>query len=235
MKPTVVAKHGGAIKAIRTINDLLITGSWDKTVSFWDGKSSKPGITISLGHKVFSLDVEGNMLVVGTAEREVKVFDVRRLLQGNTDPAFQCVPLKFQLRSVRVMPDQKGFLASSISGRVRVEYVGNATSSFSYRCHRDGDNVYSVNNTTFHPNGCFATCGSDGGINFWDKDSKQRLKAFPRHNNTISAAEFNPNGTLLAYAVSYDYTMGAAHTAKTLPNEIYVMKVAPKDIAPRRR
>lgn len=31
---------------------------------------------------------------------------------------------------------------------------------------------------TFHPEfGTFVTAGSDGTFNFWDKDSKQRLKA----------------------------------------------------------
>ena len=28
--------------------------------------------------------------------------------------------------------------------------------------------------------GTFVTCGSDGAYNFWDKDSKQRLKAMTR-------------------------------------------------------
>jgi WD40 repeat protein len=39
--------------------------------------------------------------------------------------------------------------------------------------------IYSVDCITFHPTfGTFATTGSDGTFNFWDKDSRQRLKAF---------------------------------------------------------
>lgn len=30
----------------------------------------------------------------------------------------------------------------------------------------------------FKVHGTFATAGSDGAFNFWDKDSKQRLKVF---------------------------------------------------------
>lgn len=57
-------------------------------------------------------------------------------------------------------------------------------SNFSFKCHRkdqlpakDKTLVYSVNDINFHPvHGTFSTSGSDGTINFWDKDAKQRLK-----------------------------------------------------------
>ena len=41
--------------------------------------------------------------------------------------------------------------------------------------------IYAVDCITFHPTyGTFATTGSDGTFNFWDKDSRQRLKAFSK-------------------------------------------------------
>ena len=54
--------------------------------------------------------------------------------------------------------------------------------------------------------GTFATAGSDGTYNFWDKDSKQRLKAMAKcsyANNVpapIPCAAFNRNGSIYAYA-----------------------------------
>lgn len=52
------------------------------------------------------------------------------------------------------------------------------------QCHRKDDpapskssSVYAVNDIKFHPYGTFATAGSDGTINFWDKESKTRLKS----------------------------------------------------------
>jgi mRNA export factor len=47
----------------------------------------------------------------------------------------------------------------------------------------------------------FATSGSDGAYNFWDKDSKQRLKALQRCNQPIPCSAFNHDGTIFAYAV----------------------------------
>ena len=58
--------------------------------------------------------------------------------------------------------------------------------NFSFKCHRrdqsptqkDQSLVYAVNDITFHPvHGTFSTCGSDGTINFWDKDARTRLKS----------------------------------------------------------
>ena len=58
-------------------------------------------------------------------------------------------------------------------------HVRQSTQSrnFTFKCHRDGNEVYAVTSMCFHPqHGTFVTTGSDGAYNFWDKDSKQRLK-----------------------------------------------------------
>ena len=56
-----------------------------------------------------------------------------------------------------------------------------------------------------------ATTGSDGTFNFWDKDSRQRLKAFGKASAPIPTGAFNRDGTIFAYAVSYDWSKGSEH------------------------
>jgi len=63
-----------------------------------------------------------------------------------------------------------------------------------------------VNDIHFHPNGAFATVGSDGTFNFWDKDQKQRLRAFPKRDLPIVAGQFSASGEQFAYAVCYDWS-----------------------------
>jgi mRNA export factor len=58
--------------------------------------------------------------------------------------------------------------------------------------------------------GTFVTTGADGAFNFWDKDSKQRLKAMGKANNPIPCGNFNRDGSIYAYAVSYDWSRGYA-------------------------
>lgn len=89
-------------------------------------------------------------------------------------------PLKYQTRCVTAFPDRTGYLVGSIEGRVAVQHVDDAQSSknFTFKCHREGQDIYAVNACIFHPTqGTFVTTGADGCYNFWDKDSKQRLKA----------------------------------------------------------
>ena len=72
--------------------------------------------------------------------------------------------------------------------------------------------IYAVNHITFHPTyGTFATTGSDGTFNFWDKDSRQRLKAFGKASLPIPVGAFNRDGTIFAYATSYDWSKGSEH------------------------
>ncbi|KAF7821181.1 protein RAE1 [Senna tora] len=49
----------------------------------------------------------------------------------------------------------------------------------------------------------FATSGSDGAFNFWDKDSKQRLKAMLRCSQPIPCSTFNNDGSIFAYSVHF--------------------------------
>ena len=66
-------------------------------------------------------------------------------------------------------------------------HANNNQPASNSQCHREqlpANNpnspidIYAVNSVAFHPQfGTFATAGSDGTYNFWDKDSKQRLKA----------------------------------------------------------
>ena len=66
------------------------------------------------------------------------------------------------------------------------------------QCHRKDEPapskssaVYAVNDIKFHPYGTFSTAGSDGTINFWDKESKTRLKS-ESSCCTIDGTEPNP-------------------------------------------
>ena len=119
----------------------------------------------------------------------------------------------------------------SIEGRVAVQHVDEAQQSknFTFKCHRDGADVYSVNNIDFHPQfGTFVTAGSDGSYNFWDKDSKQRLKAMTRGNLPIPCGKYNRDGAVYAYAASYDWTEGhAKYNPATMKN--YVLLHNPQD------
>lgn len=94
--------------------------------------------------------------------------------------------------------------------------------NFTFKCHRDNNDIYAVNSMCFHPvYGTFVTAGGDGTYSFWDKDSKQRLKAMPKNPLPIISGSFNRDGTIYAYALSYDWSRGyAEYNPQTAKNTI---------------
>jgi WD40 repeat protein len=71
-------------------------------------------------------------------------------------------------------------------------YTAAQSKNFTFKCHREQTDIYAVNDIKFHPtHGTFVTAGADGVFNFWDKDSKQRLKQMGKCNAPIPCGEFS--------------------------------------------
>ncbi|KLO17102.1 WD40 repeat-like protein [Schizopora paradoxa] len=227
-----VAQHDAPIKCVRWIDSpqggILATGSWDKTVKYWDLRSPNPIATVNLPERCYTMDVVYPLMVVGCAERHIQIFN---LTNPTTPYRTQQSPLKWQTRVVSCFPSADGYAIGSIEGRVAIHYVedNKQNHNFSFKCHRkeqsptakDQQLVYSVNDINFHPiHGTFSTCGSDGGLNFWNKEDRIRLKAFEPASGPITTSAFNRTGSIFAYAVSYDWSKGHSGMTATHPNKI---------------
>lgn len=230
---------------------VVITGSYDKTIKYWDMRQSTPAATIQLNERVYAMDVKSPVLVVATAtvsenvvergvqrsERKNKIFVFET---KNPSAPYRTVdsPLKFQHRCVSIFPDKTGFAVGSVEGRVAISHVQekDVAKNFAFKCHRQENDIYAVNSLAFHPYGTFATAGSDGVYAFWDKDAKQRLKLFQRNSNSITAANFNANGSIYAYALSYDWSKGVEYYQRQKePNAIMLHSVQEAEIAKKKR
>ncbi|KAI9664440.1 MAG: RNA export factor gle2 [Bathelium mastoideum] len=239
-----VAAHDAPIRCVETLqvqgNNMLVTGSWDKTVKYWDLRQAQPAVTVNCQDRVYCMDIRDQMLVVGTADRWVNVISLNN--PGTFYKSMQS-PLKWQTRTVACFTDASGYAVGSIEGRCAIQYVEekDQNANFSFKCHRqnlpnqrDGSNVYSVNAISFHPvHGTFSTAGSDGTFHFWDKDAKHRLKGYPEVGGSISATTFNRNGNIFAYAVSYDWHKGYAHNNPQYPNKIMLHPITGDECKPR--
>ena len=81
--------------------------------------------------------------------------------------------------------------------------------------------------------GTFSTAGSDGTFHFWDKDAKHRLKGYPQVGGSITSTQFNKNGQIFAYAVSYDWSKGYQGNNPQYPNKVMLHPVAQEEVKPR--
>ena len=243
---TQVAAHDQPIRCVRMIDvpgqatPVLVTGSWDKTVKYWDLRQSTPVASVNCQERVYSIDSKNQLLVIATADRYINIVNLDKPTEFYKTMQS---PLKWQTRVVTCFTDASGFAIGSIEGRCAIQYVEekDSSSNFSFKCHRqtppntrDISNVYSVNAISFHPvHGTFSTAGSDGTFHFWDKDAKHRLKGYPEVGGTISSTAFNRTGNVFAYAVSYDWSKGYAQNTPQSVNKVMLHAVQADECKPR--
>ena len=244
--PVQVAAHEQPIRICRFVDimgqTMLATGSWDRTVKYWDLRSDKAAATLECQERVYTMDVKNKLMVIGTADRYINIV---ALDKPTSFYKTMQSPLKFQTRVVSCFTDASGFAIGSIEGRCAIQYVEekDASMNFSFKCHRDTptsgpqrdiSNVYAVNAISFHPqHGTFSTAGSDGTFHFWDGVAKHRLKGYPAVGGPISSTAFSRQGTIFAYAVSYDWSQGFQRNTQQTPNKIMLHPVQQEEIKPR--
>ncbi|KAK9791836.1 hypothetical protein WJX73_006514 [Symbiochloris irregularis] len=230
-----VAAHSQPVCHLGFLPDynLLATASWDKTLQYWDLRQPKAVTSVALPERVYAFGLQGNLLVLGLAERHVLIFD----LKNPSRPFKQAMSnLKFQTRCMAAFPGGDGFVQGSLEGRVACQWLdaNSQKNSFSFKCHRDaqGQTIHAVNSVAFHPtmHGTLATAGSDGTVGFWDIKRRQRLKAFPSVGQPISCAAFSSDGALYAYAASYEWSKGYAAPSA---HRVVVHPVAAVEVQPK--
>lgn len=85
----------------------LVSGSWDRTLKFWDPKSNSSQATSShtLPERIYHMDLVGHTLVVAMASRLFQIWDVRNMQSPVSQRESS---LKYMTRAVACMSDQKG-------------------------------------------------------------------------------------------------------------------------------
>ncbi|PVU88112.1 hypothetical protein BB561_006020 [Smittium simulii] len=208
-----VAAHDEPIRNVRFVEapnsaPILATAGWDKKLKYWDLRAQNPVITVDLPERCYAMDSLHPLLVVGTANRQMLIFDL-----NNPGTPFRTYtsPLKYQTKAVSCFLSKNGYALGSIEGRIAIQYAQEAETSknFTYKCHRQETNVYSVNCITHHPTfGTFGTGGSDGNIIFWDREAKTKLGTISNVGAPVTSSSFNRTGDILAYSVGYDWSKG---------------------------
>jgi len=163
------------------------------------------------------------LLVTAHQDRFIHIWDLRKVVTGNFDPIDLIEsPLKYATTSLTVFGDGKGFVVGSIEGRCSVNNYDFDKSDkgkkddFCFKCHRTEDQnkkqgeCFTVNGFAFNRQyNTLVSLGSDGHFYTWNKDLKSKYKSSKKFPSPMTAGDFSHDGSLMAYAVGYDWSMGA--------------------------
>lgn len=231
-----IGQHDAPVRQLAVLDDLglVVTGSWDKTLRFWSFQQATPVMTIPLPERVYAMDAKGSLLVVGCADRHILTYDLQQLQQTQAPLKQSFSALKMQTRCISCFPDKTGYAVGSVEGRCSITYLEDAAKNFTFKCHRQNDQVSAVNSIDFHPSlGTFSTAGGDGTFVFWDKENRQRLKQFSAVGCPITAGRFNATGDLFAYSVSYDWSAGHEPSSRDQPRQILLHQCKDVEVTPK--
>ncbi|PAV83790.1 hypothetical protein WR25_22950 [Diploscapter pachys] len=244
----VVGAHDGPVKTCHWINgnnyQCLMTGSYDKSLRFWDMRQLPKQtmmLKLDLPERVYCADVVYPMAAVGLASKKIFIYNLEGGPQFVKEIESQ---LKYQLRCLSIFRNKDnqpcGFAIGSIEGRVGVQMVetSNTKETFTFKCHRSAElvngyqEIFAVNDITFHPqHGTLITCGSDGRYSMWDKDARTKLKTSEAHPLPITCVHIHASGTILAYAMGYDWSKG--HEGNAQQGSKIVLHKCLEDMRPR--
>ncbi|ORM40923.1 Mitotic checkpoint protein BUB3.1 [Babesia sp. Xinjiang] len=242
---TTIGTHNGPVRCVNFIESLglVVSGGWDNRLRTFDVRCSSmtPVSDAEIYGKVYCMDLLHNTLVVGDSMKRVYVYDLSRGLSGFSTPETKDGVLKYQYRSIKCFPDNRGYALGSIEGRVAWEYHPKypeyASQQYAFKCHRnkttsEADIAYAVNTIDFHPRlGTFATGGADGLVCVWDGHSRKRLWRTTNLPTGVTSLSFNSTGSKLAIALSDIFELSRAPAS---PPGIMIREVNADECRPRK-
>ncbi|ADM11757.1 WD40 domain-containing protein [Encephalitozoon intestinalis ATCC 50506] len=213
--------HDEGVKSVRCFSNMLITGSWDKTVKFWDVRSSKLVVSLDLPGKVYAMDLEKELLSMSLSRNEVITYNLNNINQKKPHVS----KLNWMIRSIACAQDNETFAVGGIEGKAEIFNVNSPVKKMIFRCHRVDNKVYAVNSVSFLPtnHNILVTAGSDGTIVFFD--SQARTKMFTQtESQPITYGRFNTNGSYYVYATGNDWSTGYVTTYR--PTQLKAIQVS---------
>lgn len=160
-----IGSHGDAIKNVEYLpkKNVLITGSWDKTVKVWDIRQQGSVATYEqCDGRVYSMSVVDEKIAVGTSESKALIWDLR-----NMSKYMILHRLQHRVNCIAMSPCKECYAIGHVDGRVAIKYINknqhvrNLRTTF--KCHRmiegEYEHIFSVTTIRFYNEGSILASG----------------------------------------------------------------------------
>lgn len=241
-----VAAHDLPVSCLAYVNtgvaqEMLITGSWDGKVRFWDLRQQAPVREENLGAPVQCMDASTAPMATFATGRKITIYNLQNMTKHSEMDAHNMV--KYGLRSIANLKNHTGLLMGSSEGRVALvplnaQATPNLSCCFKAHCtentpQKNHYTMYPTNFVCAHPEAAAAVSGgADGSVRVWSLNTKSRTFELParQHNGQAvpcSGGALNARGTMIGFALSYDWSMGKEGYDRTQPRAVSILPVNP--------
>ncbi|KRH93054.1 mRNA export protein (contains WD40 repeats) [Pseudoloma neurophilia] len=197
-----IKAHEKGIQSCKLYNNIILTGSWDNNIKFWDLRSDQPVHTLNVDSKIYAMDIQGDHVVAALANNQLAYYNIKDL---NTKQILK-TKFKYQLRSLRCATDK--VFVGGIEGAIEAITFAD-TSDTLYKQHRNGNMVYTVNTIDINPinSSLIASGGSDGTFIIYNKPSRYKVHS-NKENSPVTSCKFTKDGGKIIYAIGEDWSKG---------------------------
>lgn len=238
---SVVASHDMPISCLtyvsipQVMNHLLITGSWDGKLRWWDLRQQNFVKEENLNEPIFTLDAQRTIPLMGVGTgRTVHIYNLHSM--AKVDELKPSEQMRFNFRCVACSPDFSGVAVGSSEGRlsfIRMDKKPGCT----FKAHTSSERTQLLLNQTnfcahYPTRPIVISGGGDGVLTCINHETKKLLKNIEceerlergREPIPISAGDLSADGAVLAYAHSYDWALGKGGY-KNQPTTVHLRKV----------
>lgn len=209
-------KHSAMVVSVRFSPDgkKLASGSYDKTIKFWDVATGKEIGSLRNNAEInsVSFSTDGKILASGSYDKTIKLWDVTTgkeitTLNGHSAPVV----------SVNFSPDEKTLASGSEDTTIKLWDVTTKKEISTLKGHTAP--VMSVNFSSDRQT--LASGSQDNTIKLWNVTTRKEILTLKGHKTPVINVNFSPDGTILASS-SEDNTIKLWDVATG--NEIFTLK-----------
>lgn len=241
-----VAAHELPVSCVEYVNngvaqEMLITCGWDGKVRFWDLRQQAPVKEENLGAPIHSMDASTSPMATFATGRKITVYNLQSMSKFSEVESHSMV--KYGLRAVANLKNHTGLLMGSSEGRVALvplnaQATPNLSCCFKAHCIENAPaknhfTMFPTNFVSAHPEAAAAVSGgADGAVRVWNLSTKSRTFELParQHNGQAvpcSAGALSARGTMIGFALSYDWSMGKEGYDRSQPRAVSILPVNP--------
>ncbi len=183
--------HGAvAATAMHPAGSLVVTGSWDQSLKFWDVETGRTTRKIPQAHRGYINTVafshDGRWLVTGGDDRVARIWNVEtgqlvRELTGHTG----------EIQRAVFAPDDATLVTAASDRTLRLwDAATGETLGEPFQGHR-----WAVLYADFSPDGSrLLSCSEDNKAILWDVATRNIIRELSGHTAAVTAVRFSPDG-----------------------------------------